>query len=506
MIKAGFLWGLVVALTGWYALTAGVGPRTVDEWSAYWIAESLVQRGSLAVPQAPAMGMAYGLRGRAGRFYSPTEPLPSMLMAPFQGLGAGLARTVAPGNESYSYFLPGSLVVLASALVTALTALLVCLCAQELGASSSASAITALVYGVGTIAWPYGGFLFREPFLALCLMAAFWCLLRSQREDPLAWVLRASFILGLGVFCKRETLFAMPGMALLALTGVRRFWPLRWREGALLCIGPGIAGLLQLAYNNYRFFDPLEFGYPAIDETGASLVAFSTPLLTGLYGLLASPGKSLLLFSPPLIASIPSLVVYGAKRRPTAIAGIGLIVGASLLVIAQWNHWEGGWCWGPRHSVPWTPFLILGLGFFLDAAFSCSVRRRVFLPLVGGLAAAGVVVQCLGVFVDYYAYAHKSGAYIQRLNEYQIDFSPWAAHWQLFLWGLAQPFNPHRGFDLWFVFLSRSPDAFRGVAEAQGAWLPVAIAALQGASVLVGIWLMARHWPMKSEASCAIAQ
>ncbi|HYI15114.1 MAG TPA: hypothetical protein VEX37_06965, partial [Thermomicrobiales bacterium] len=72
----------------------------------------------------------------------------------------------------------------------------------------------------------------------------------------------------------------------------------RWRDGLLACVAWGAPVALWLAgigaYNWVRFENVLETGY------GDEASEFTEPFLTGLTGLLISPGKGLLWYSPAL--------------------------------------------------------------------------------------------------------------------------------------------------------------------------------------------------------------
>src|SRR5204862_342052 len=82
---------------------------------------------------------------------------------------------------------------------------------------------------------------------------------------------------------------------------VRRCWPCRWsrrppRDWTPLAAALALALLGHLVYDLARFGNPFETGYGA----QATLAAYTTPMVVGLYGLLISSGKGVLWFAPAL--------------------------------------------------------------------------------------------------------------------------------------------------------------------------------------------------------------
>src|SRR6202035_3105209 len=103
------------------------------------------------------------------------------------------------------------------------------------------------------------------------------------------------------------------------------------------------------------------FGYPEASDGGKNMNSFDTPLSTGLYGFLLSPGKSVFLFAPPILLAIP-----GVRKLARMDRGLAVIAGATalvyLLLYSCRTQWEGGFCVGQRYLVPAIALLCLGLG------------------------------------------------------------------------------------------------------------------------------------------------
>jgi hypothetical protein len=161
---------------------------------------------------------------------------------------------------------------------------------------------------------------------------------------------------------------------------------------ALLAFGlPLLASFAVVVWHNLvRFGSLFDEGYTTTEE------GFTTPLWTGLAGLLLSPGKSLFLYVPLAALALVGWRHFWREQRAVAAFWSGLIA-ITLLQTALWWAWWGGWSWGPRLLVPLLPFIVLSLGPLLRAS---RAARLAFVPL----ALAGMGVALLGVLVDFNPY------------------------------------------------------------------------------------------------------
>ena len=203
----------------------------------------------------------------------------------------------------------------------------------------------------------------------------------------------AGAALGVAVLARIANLIHVPLFGLILLAScrpgqafaARRWLNQAWRP-ALAFTAPLVFGVLVVAiYNSSRFGNPLQTGYH-------SLEAFSNPLLTGLVGLLLSPGKGLFLYSPILILAIISFPAFLRRHRAEALLAGGILAVHAVLY-ASWFAWHGGHSWGPRFLVPALPFLVLTL----VPGLVWAGRHRWRMLLVGALALLSSMLQALGV-------------------------------------------------------------------------------------------------------------
>jgi hypothetical protein len=295
-----------------YLLTASGHLYSPDEEAMYYVTRGLATRGDIAIEGDDLVPMPLR-EGRDGRSVSPYGILPSLAALPFFALGALLAGGASV--EVYEY-LTRFTVSLLNAPVTAATGAILFSFVVSLGYGRQAAWLAAGAFGVASLAWPYARTFFSEPLAGfLLILAVERAYSASMRHDRRA-LLISGVATGLLVATRLAALVAVPFLMLyvaaatVSCLAASRGMVERCRGMAAhlglwsLGLVPGVA--LVIGYNLARFGSPLASGYG--DETSA----FTTPLLTGLTGLLLSPGKSLFLYAP--VAAI------GAGGRAVAMA------------------------------------------------------------------------------------------------------------------------------------------------------------------------------------------
>ncbi|MDD5544575.1 MAG: hypothetical protein PHX83_15520 [Acidobacteriia bacterium] len=277
-------------------------------------------------------------------------------------------------------------------LITALAALGVAGCVQEMGAGFRTCALAMIGFALCTPAWPYTSLDFSEPLQSLCVVGALWFVLRGTRGQSgnTRWLTFAGLALGYAVFTKAVLICLIPGYTLYVWLRMQGRIQGRVRALSGYFISLGVCAFVMMALNWYRFGSLVRVGY----ETGT--FEFSTPLLTGLYGQLLSPTKGLIFYAPLTILLPWALWKMWPSHWRELILFAAVIIPYAVLN-AKWWSWEGGASWGPRLIVPIIPFLVIliaavweesrwGTGLF----FLCS--------------SAGLVVNLLAVMLYFLVY------------------------------------------------------------------------------------------------------
>lgn len=116
--------------------------------------------------------------------------------------------------------------------------------------------------------------------------------------------------------------------------------------------------VLQLMYNTYAWGTPLTSEYIVKQDT-----AFSTPILTGLFGNLFSPARSFLFISPPLVLGFLGIVRTFLKKSKSNLDIVLKVLAITFFIIfvlySKWWCWYGADRFGYGLFTEWVP--IIGL-------------------------------------------------------------------------------------------------------------------------------------------------
>lgn len=426
-----------------YVLTASDHLASPDGEINFRTTQSLATRGSLAivplsagwVEVADADGRVVQRRmergfaskpGRDGREYSQYGIGLPLFAVPVYWVADSVQRILPREPNPLRRVLS-----LTNSLVTALLALIVFAWSRDLTGNRRAALATALLFITATYAWPQAKYLYSEPLAALGLVSAAW-LLDTRRGGRAGWMLLAGALAGYGILTRLDSVVA--GLGFLALLWVRERDEAAEAHSALIrrTLLAALPVLLTLALiaglNAWRFGGVAETGYGDQAE-GFNL---NTPLREGLSGLLFSTGRGMFIYTP-LFCLVPPAWLLLWRRRRRAALGIALVTAGYVLVMAKWQNWEGGWCWGPRHIYQLTPFWAVTL-----AALFQEVPERFRLMRTAGLVAlipASAFVQFLGVSQDAVRIQREMGALERSLGLFNPEYSPMLYHWAAVLKG-----------------------------------------------------------------------
>jgi len=328
----------------------------------------------------------------------------------------------------------------------------------QLGIAPTASLFSAGILAFATPLAVYSGWLFSEPMAAALIVGAAAVLFVRPQATNISTlqVVGVGALLGAAIWVRPTHVIIVPVfLVALLLRDGKQGW-----SHAFALTGVAAAAIALLLWRNaYLHGSLFDFGYPAAAEGGKALNTFETPLMTGLLGFLASPGKSVFLFSPPIL-----LALLGLPRLWLRDRGLAVVAAASplvyLLFFATYTQWEGGYCYGPRYLIPALALLGLGIGPALETS-SRNVRLLAIATFI-----AGFLVQFLGSATSFLE-ADVAGGYYDAQYNYRVSFSPIAMHIHL----LAHYATPGaapigRGFDKWWVFLSKA-----GVSSSGLLWI-----------------------------------
>lgn len=326
-------------------------------------------------------------------------------------------------------------VAAANAFATALGVVLVFRILRRLSYRERVAATGALIYAVGTMAWPYAKFDFSEPIVTTLLLGSVWLLLVFDSTQRQRYVLLAGLVAFAAVLTKYVSVIAVP--LLLAGLVVHAKPGSTWRQAVrasvrpvLVFLAPFLGVLLPGLVAAATLFD---FRLLYVHELIGGLQRgwLELPFGLGLGGLITSWGKGVLWYNPILLVTLPVLPWFVRRHGWRSLVFVAIPVAYALLYSRK-QVWYGGNAWGPRYLVPTLPLLVIVGAPLFERAIE---RARSWIP---GTALAVVIlisasVQFMGVAKDFISYLdlfqqQVAGAVPHNGAVYGgADYQPWSS-------------------------------------------------------------------------------
>lgn len=390
-----------------------------------------MRRGAIDSNQLLWMGIQQGSFGADGTLYSRKGIGMGLLAYPFAWLALhwrslGLVHAV----------------LLLNPLLTAWTGALLYRTGRRMGWSISTAVATALIFGLGTLAWPYTQTFFSDPICGWGLFGALYGLLSFRQSGRKRYLMGSGLAWGLAYLARTVNLVTLPVFVAALLIALYRrqrstatatfradflieFISEHWRPLISFLIPVVLSGLISLWWNGIRYGSIWESGY--VDSE-----AFTAPWLFGIGGLLVGPARGFFWYSPILLLGLWGVRWFWEHLRWFAgtIVAICLIY---LLLYGKWYMWHGGYSWGPRFLVPLIPLLAIFVG---PAWEHIAVERR--WGSWGGLLstvllALSIVIQLIGLAVPFVLVQEWLAATVEPLFAAEtftkLTYSPLVRQW-----------------------------------------------------------------------------
>jgi len=246
----------------------------------------------------------------------------------------------------------------ANSLFTALTGGLLVLLCRALGARRRSAVLLALVFGLGTWAWPHSQTDFSEPGTMLMVTATMLASVHWWRSRSLRWPALVGLLAGFTVLTRASTMVFLPALFFAGFIGAKRPRPEKVRQAVAFAAGGVIPGVLFAVNAWLRFGSPFDNGYPPMK--------YATPVYEGMFGLIFSPGKGLLWYAPVCI-----VVLFGLRQSMLAHRRYTLTILAIFVlhatVYARFEVWSGENAYGPRYLVPLLAVFVALLAPIIDS-------------------------------------------------------------------------------------------------------------------------------------------
>lgn len=257
--------------------------------------------------------------------------------------------------------------------------------------SQRSASLLAVLFGLGTMVFPYSGALMSSNLtMAGLFFGWYYLFLTHSKENALQ---NGAAALALALLSDYS---AVPISVALLLIRCISGPPVPLRP---LLSAPLLALVLCCIYSKMCFGSFFTTSYAHTNELFLRddlifLGLFGLPRLDRLIGLTISPEKGLFVISPYLVFALYPLVKLkrgcGFSAAILAAAGICMYF---FLLAASMRTWTAGWGIGPRYLIPALPFLHL---------FACeALRRSGALFVLLGVYSAGLhfAVSAAGTFI-----------------------------------------------------------------------------------------------------------
>ncbi len=316
-----------------------------------------------------------------GNYYSALAPGLPVLALPFVGLGFAL-------DGGFTLFRNAMLL---SELFVAVCNSVAAYLVFKLGSiyfTERTAGFVAFAYAFSTISWPFATYFFQSDVSAMLDLLAVYLALGVARtgSSRLATSVLCGAALGAALTVDYVNGVLVPIVSLFLLYTFRKRLA-EFAKGFVGFLFPVAAGVvLLLLYNQAAFGDPLLTTEQAYLHSSSILGRFSYPLPAGLYLDLFSPLRGIFVYCPVLLLGALGFR-YMLRRRGTWSEGLFLAACflGILIPYSMWYDAVGGEAFGQRFLVPAIPFLLLPLGFVVEAG------RRGLAALARLLYGVGVV-------------------------------------------------------------------------------------------------------------------
>jgi hypothetical protein len=261
--------------------------------------------------------------------------------------------------------------VMTTTLLFALLGVVMYRLAQFCGATSRRAFLMVVAYGFGSIALLHSTLFSGHQIAASLSFFSLALLVHLSGNDQKAegghwgYGFLAGLLAGLAVLTDYTAIVIALGLTVYAITsrmGTRL--KLGFLAGGCVCV------LFLALYNMACFGHPFSSSYEhqAIDKfrEGAAhgILGVGLPHIGAMLGLIFSPSRGVFFIMPVLLLSLWGIAhMIGRKQHVREMVLIVAVATGSLLFIAGFYGWHGGWAFGPRYLVPMLPFLAFPIAF-----------------------------------------------------------------------------------------------------------------------------------------------
>lgn len=244
-------------------------------------------------------------------------------------------------------------------------------------------ALVVLLYGLGTIAFPYAQTFNGRQIAAVLLILIFYLLFKikaGEISDHFLWLV--GLLMGYVVITDYPSVLIVGGLFIYAANFLRDIGKI-----SRLILG-ALPPMLLMAFYNYSIFDnPLPVGYKYSelyqDLHSEGIISITYPKWDALYGLTFSRFRGLFFFSPALLLAIPGFIIWFRRNKFRQEFWVCLwAVSITLLFYASSVMWWGGFAVGPAYLAAAIPFLLFPIVISIEEFDAIGVIILIILVIL----------------------------------------------------------------------------------------------------------------------------
>lgn len=337
---------------------------------------------------------------------------------------------------------------LVNVLSTAVAGSVVALVLTDLGYKMEIAATVGVLFGAATQAFPYSGYLLREPSAGMWLVLSVWLAMRYHRfGEKLSLLASLCAFISASLTKRSVSVLIFPYITYLVYASYDRYNTMRvlnifrnilWPYRIIIGATPFIAIVVIL-----NWLIDVYIPWP-------SSMYKMLPNPESLVGIFISPGWGLLVFNPILVLSIIAIPFFLRRHRYDAFFV------TSIAFIYTWGaathpYWWGLWNWGPRQMNPILAFWIIPVAEIL----ALWGHRRLVKIVFGLLLITSTMLATMQTLVAYPFYEEVLRKGISdRTFMWSLSQSPVLNHWRFLSLDRAEVAWVEEGSIRWPLFIS----------------------------------------------------
>lgn len=391
---------LLIFITFIYILTLPVGLYSTDEITHIFVAQNLIDHGSLYLDDIPEWFFSsYTLRTNGDHYYSQYPPGLAILISPFllvsKYFNIGTEVSLLRPDE-FSQIISIMLSKMVSIISSILTILLIYKICRLLNLQEKTSLIVMITYSFGTIAWIYSGTLYTHSVSTFLNLTSVYFLIVFMTVSGYKNLVISGFFIAVSFWLRLDAILTLIPILLLVLIYIQtKKISISQKIKYVMAISLPIFIVIStfLLYNVY-----ITRGFQT-SYGNIITVLLTYPNIRSFFDMFIGLHAGLFIFNPILIFWLFTYPYFFTKKKFSLeyylILAIPLFY---ILFYLFWKAWDGGWSWGPRHLHEALPYMSIMVGFTYEKIIKENKILNIFFVMILGTS---IIINLIGTLTDF---------------------------------------------------------------------------------------------------------